>query len=81
MAFELEVVVARVSVLQGGDIPKQMLDARIELEKILGTQRRIIVLPTTGDTQLNLMYMATGGSIVEQEGAILGTGERQLLKG
>lgn len=81
MATELEVIVARVSVLQGGDIPKQMLEARKELEKILGTKRRIIVLPTTGDTQLNLMYIAPDGSMVEQEGTILGTGERQLLKG
>lgn len=81
MPVELEVIVARVSVLQGGDIPKQMLEARRELEKILGTKRRIIVLPTTGDTQLNLMYVSTEGSIVEQEGTILGTGEKQILKG
>lgn len=51
----MEIIIAKISVLQGGDIAKQIKDARIELEKIIGSDRRIVVLPTTGDTAVDLL--------------------------
>lgn len=73
----MEVIVANVSVLQGGDIVKQMKDARKELEKILGSDRHIVVLPTTGDTSVQILEVSDPKSIVDPN---VSTTEKTLLK-